>query len=138
MTQAVRPGLMLYGVSPFTGPGPVLDRSAEALDLEPVMTLAARVVATRRVAKGEAVGYGATWRATRATTVATLPLGYADGIPRAASPGGGVVGEGAVIGLVGSYLSNRLALIPTIIDRTPASATKFSITVTGRKPPLTR
>jgi alanine racemase len=76
ITAAVRPGLMLYGVSPFA------DRSAEALDLEPVMTLAAEVVAVRSVRKGQTVGYGGLWRAERDTRVATLPLGYADGIPR--------------------------------------------------------
>jgi len=81
---AVRPGLMLYGVSPFS------DRSAEMLDLEPVMSLAARVVAVRRVSAGTAVGYGGEWRAPRETTIATLPLGYADGVPRA------VLGRGSV------------------------------------------
>jgi len=83
-TTAVRPGLMLYGVSPFA------DRSAESLDLEPVMSLAARVVAIRRVRKGESVGYGGEWRAARDTWIATLPLGYADGVPRS------ILGRGAV------------------------------------------
>jgi alanine racemase len=83
-TQAVRPGLMLYGVSPFA------DQTAEDLDLRPVMSLAARVVAIRSVRRGEGVGYGGEWRAKRKTRVATLPLGYADGIPRS------VVGRGEV------------------------------------------
>lgn len=91
VTQAVRPGIMLFGVSPFVGSGALLARDAQALELEPVMTLAARVVALRRVAKGDPVGYGATWRAPRATTIATLPLGYADGIPRAAATSGAQV-----------------------------------------------
>jgi alanine racemase len=83
-TSAVRPGLMLYGVSPFS------DRSGVELGLRPVMTLAARVVSTRPVARGATVGYGGQWRASRDTRVATLPLGYADGIPRA------VLGRGQV------------------------------------------
>jgi len=83
-TQAVRPGLMLYGVSPFA------DRSAEELGLRPVMSFAARVVAIRSVSRGEGVGYGGEWRAPRDTRVATLPLGYADGIPRSASGRGEV------------------------------------------------
>ncbi len=90
VTRAVRPGLMLYGVSPFP------DRSAESLDLEPVMSLAARVVAVRPVARGEGVGYGGEWRAPFDTRVATLPLGYADGIPRA------LAGRGEI------YLGERL------------------------------
>ncbi len=149
VTQAVRPGLMLFGVSPFVGPpavagleavagpravagpGAVVGRGAEALELEPVMTLAARVVATRRVARGESVGYGATWRAARATTIATLPLGYADGIPRAAASGGGrVFLAGAMRPIVGrasmDYIGVEVADAPvevgdvaTVFGRTP-------------------
>ncbi len=137
VTQAVRPGLMLFGVSPFigleavVGPEAVLGRGAEALELEPVMTLAARVVATRRVARGESVGYGATWRAARATTIATLPLGYADGVPRAAASGGArVFLAGAMRPIVGrasmDYIGVEVADAPvevgdiaTIFGRTP-------------------
>lgn len=72
---AVRPGLALFGVQP------ALSRRAA---LRPVMTLVTRVVHLRAVRAGETVGYGGTWRAERDTRVATLPLGYADGIPRAA------------------------------------------------------
>ena len=70
---AVRPGLMLYGIAPaahLAGDG-----------LRPVMTLETAVAATRRVLAGEGVGYGASWRAPRSGSVATLPMGYADGIP---------------------------------------------------------
>jgi len=69
---AVRPGLMLYGVqpAPHLGPG----------ELAPVMSLRAPVVRIHRVAAGEGVGYGATWRAKSPTRVATLGLGYADGL----------------------------------------------------------
>jgi len=90
VTSAVRPGLMLYGVSPFA------ERTAESLDLDPAMTLAARVVAIRDVAKGEGVGYGADWRATRDTRIATLPLGYADGLPRSLAGRGAVFLAGAM------------------------------------------
>ncbi|MEM7410378.1 MAG: alanine racemase [Myxococcota bacterium] len=70
--DAVRPGLMLYGAQPC------VTRSAT---LRPVMSLRAPVVAVRRVRAGDAVGYGARYRAPRDTTVATLGLGYADGLP---------------------------------------------------------
>jgi len=130
VTQAVRPGLMLFGASPFVGPGAVIGRGAEALELEPVMTLAARVVATRRVAKGEPVGYGATWRAARATTVATLPLGYADGIPRSAAGGAKVFLAGALRPIVGRVSMDyvgvdvgdapvELGQVATVFGRTP-------------------
>ncbi len=73
--HAVRPGLALYGAQPA---------ASRRAALQPVMTLAARVVHARAVRTGETVGYGAAWRAERDTRVATLPLGYADGLPRAA------------------------------------------------------
>lgn len=138
VTQAVRPGLMLYGVSPFAGPGAVLGRSAEALDLEPVMSLAARVVATRRVAKGEAVGYGGTWRAPRATTVATLPLGYADGIPRAIATGGGQVFlAGAMRPIVGRASMDYIG-VEVADDRVEVGdvATVFGRTPEGQRVPV--
>jgi alanine racemase len=134
VTQAVRPGLMLFGSSPFMGPGSVLGRDARALELEPVMTLAARVVATRRVAKGETVGYGGAWRAARATTVVTLPLGYADGIPRAAATGGGkiflagalrpIVGRVSMdyVGVEVGDASVEVGEIATVFGRTPEGA----------------
>lgn len=67
----VRPGLMLYGVPP---PGCTQD-------LRPVMTLRSRVIALRRVAAGETVGYGGRWQAPRETVIATVSAGYADGYP---------------------------------------------------------
>ena len=73
----IRPGIFLYGGSAGgSAPAPV-----------PVATLMARVIAVRAVAAGETVSYGATWRAPRATTVATIALGYADGFLRAARDG---------------------------------------------------
>jgi len=89
---AVRPGLMLYGVRP----APHL-----AGDLAPAMTLSSRVVQVRRVRAGEAVGYGATHRAARDTCVATLPIGYADGVPVSSSNGGRVLLGGRFAPLVG-------------------------------------
>jgi alanine racemase len=68
----IRPGIFLYG-GHAGGRAPL-----------PVATLRARVVAVRRVDAGDPVSYGATWRASRGTTIATLALGYADGFPRAA------------------------------------------------------
>ncbi len=124
MTTAVRPGLMLYGVSPFA------DRSAEALDLEPVMTLAARVVAIRSVSKGETVGYGGEWRADRGTRVATLPLGYADGIPRSLLGRGEVFLAGRMRPIVGRVSMDYIGVdvgdaevevgqLATLFGRTP-------------------
>lgn len=81
--DAVRPGLMLYGVAPAPHQA---DRG-----LRPVMTLATAVAAIRPLQAGDAVGYGGTWRAPRSGWVATLPMGYADGIPWSIGGGGAEV-----------------------------------------------
>ena len=67
----VRPGIFLYG------------GRAGAHEPKPVATLRAKVVSVRKLVAGETVSYGATWRAERPATVATIALGYADGLPRA-------------------------------------------------------
>jgi alanine racemase len=82
---AVRPGLMLFGVQP----APHL-----AAALRPVLTLCTRVVQVHRVRSGEGVGYNARFRAARDTRVATLALGYADGVPVATSGRGAVLIRG--------------------------------------------
>lgn len=73
--SVVRVGIAAYGLPPVAG-GP---------RLTPAMTLTARVAAVRRIEAGAAVSYDSTWRATAATTLALVPLGYADGVPRSAS-----------------------------------------------------
>jgi alanine racemase len=91
-----RPGIFLYGGEARAGgPAP-----------RPVAALRARVVAVRAVAAGESVSYGATWTADRATTIATLGIGYADGLPRASErhrswPARTVELRGRVVPLVG-------------------------------------
>ncbi|MGC0365204.1 alanine racemase [Rhodococcus sp. 27YEA15] len=70
----VRPGIALYGLSPVPELGD--------FGLRPAMTLQARVLLVKKVKAGDGVSYGHTWIAPRDTTVALLPLGYADGLPR--------------------------------------------------------
>jgi len=72
----VRPGLALYGVSPFA------DQTARDLGLHPVMALESRVLTVRHVPKGETVGYGGVWRAPKDSSVAIVAAGYGDGLPR--------------------------------------------------------
>jgi alanine racemase len=72
--NAVRPGLMLYGVAPAP------HQKARA-ELTPVMTLETAIVNLRDVAAGRAVGYGGSWVAKCEGRIATLPIGYADGVP---------------------------------------------------------
>jgi alanine racemase len=84
--EAVRPGLLLYGAQPS---------AARPCALRAVMSLRAPVVAVRRVRRGEAVGYAALYRARADTRIATLALGYADGVPISASGRGSVWLAGA-------------------------------------------
>ena len=78
----VRPGIMLYGSSPF----PAM-QSARDLDLQPVMTLESELIAVRHLMPGDAVGYGSSFIAERAMRVGIVACGYADGYPRHAPTG---------------------------------------------------
>jgi len=102
--SAVRPGLMLYGVEPRPGTG------SRPPPLRPVMTLAARIVQLRDLQPGEAVGYGATWRAPARTRVATLAVGYADGVPWSMANRGEVLLRGRRAPIVGRVSMDLLTV----------------------------
>jgi len=72
----VRPGLMLYGISPFE------DKTAHELGLEPVMKLTSKVIAIQDIKQGDQVGYGGCWQAKQNTRIATVNIGYGDGYSR--------------------------------------------------------
>lgn len=93
--DCVRPGIMLYGSSPL------IDQSAEALDLRAVMELTAPVISRHRVAAGESIGYGACFTADRDLEIAVVGIGYGDGYPRHAPTGTPVVVGGRRCRLVG-------------------------------------
>lgn len=73
----IRPGLMLYGVSPFT------DRTASELGLRPAMTLQSRLVSIQQLKTGDAVGYGGDWVCHQSMPLGVVAIGYGDGFPRA-------------------------------------------------------
>lgn len=122
-----RPGISLYGVSPFA------DRSAEALGLQPVMTLHTEVIAMRALQVGERVGYGATWQAQRPSRIAILAAGYADGLPRHLPSGAPVLvaGERAVV--AGRVSMDMLAVDVTDI---PAAGLGSAAVLWGRGLPV--
>ncbi len=99
-----RPGIMLYGSSPLEGEG------AAALNLKPVMQLNTRVIALQSVAVGDAVGYGGAFVAQRASRIAVLAGGYADGYPRSAKPGTPIWVAGARCPLVGRVSMDKITV----------------------------
>ncbi|MDT0141447.1 alanine racemase [Microbacterium sp. PRC9] len=101
----VRIGIGIYGLSPFD------DRTSADLGLRPAMTLRGAVAAVRRVPAGKGVSYGYDYRAERETTLALVPLGYADGVPRQASGAGPVVIGGRRFTVAG-----RIAMDQFVVD----------------------
>jgi alanine racemase len=90
-----RPGIMLYGSSPFPW------RTASELDLAVTQRFSAPVIAVNEVAVGGDVGYGATWRAPRDSRIGVVAVGYGDGYPRHAPSGTPVAVDGARTEVVG-------------------------------------
>ncbi|HEY5224365.1 MAG TPA: alanine racemase [Microbacteriaceae bacterium] len=103
--NAVRIGIGMYGLSPLEG------RSSADLGLTPAMTLRSRVAGVRRVPVDTGVSYGYTYRTDADTTLALIPLGYADGIPRGASNGGPVQIGGRIF-----QVSGRIAMDQFVVD----------------------
>jgi alanine racemase len=101
----VRLGIGVYGLSPFE------DRTSADLGLRPAMTLRAAVAAVRRVPAGQGVSYGYTYRTDGETTLALVPAGYADGVPRQASNAGPVAIGGRRFRVAG-----RIAMDQFVVD----------------------
>jgi alanine racemase len=100
----VRPGIMLYGATPFP------TRSASSLGLAPVMTLRSRIIGVQAIERGDAVGYGATFRAPRAMRIGVVACGYADGYPRHAPNGTPVLVEGQRVPMAGRASMDMLTV----------------------------
>ncbi len=101
----VRVGIAIYGLSPFA------DESGAELGLRPAMTLRGRLAAVRRVPTGKGVSYDYTYRTAQETTLALVPLGYAEGIPRHASSKAPVWIGGEVF-----RISGRVAMDQFVVD----------------------
>ncbi|MDV5227029.1 alanine racemase [Providencia rettgeri] len=91
----VRPGIIMYGASPQEG------KSAEQFGLQSVMTLKSTLIAVRKHAAGQCVGYGATWCSERDTQLGVVAIGYGDGYPRSAPSGTPVLINGRKVPIVG-------------------------------------
>lgn len=92
--QWIRPGLLLYGVSPML---PAFD----VHNITPVMTLQSSLIATRDIEAGESVGYGGAWTSDVPTTIGVIAIGYGDGYPRHAPNGTPILLNGRRVPLIG-------------------------------------
>ena len=114
----VRPGLMLYGSSPFDEP------QATASRLQPVMTLESKVICVRELPAGEPVGYGARFITPKPMRIGVVAMGYADGYPRQAPTGTPVFVDG-----VRSQLLGRVSMDMLCIDLTDVPQAGLGSTV---------
>jgi alanine racemase len=111
----VRPGLLLYGYAPpASGNAPGL-----VMNTAPALTWKAAIVEVRDVEVGGSVGYGASWRASRATRLAVLAAGYADGVPARLANRGKVIIDGMPVPIVGA-----VSMDLTCVDVTECAWTK--------------
>ena len=100
----VRPGLMLYGVSPLQ------NETAADLGLRPVMSLVSELISVKLLQRGDPVGYGAGWRCPEAMPVGIVAAGYADGYPRHAGSGTPIIINGQRAGIIGNTSMDMLAV----------------------------
>lgn len=125
--DAIRPGIMLYGGSPFD------EREAAEFGLRAAMRLESRLIAVQALAAGDAVGYGSTFRAPRAMRIGVVACGYADGYPRHAPTGTPVDVAGVRTGTVGRVAMDMLTVD---LDPVPEAAVGDPVQLWGDRVPI--
>ncbi len=123
----VRPGLSLYGASPFAM------HSAASLGLKPVMTLHTRLIAVKTLKQGASIGYGARFVCPADMTVGIMAIGYGDGYPRSARDGTPVLVDGVLCPLIG-----RVSMDMAVVDLSlcPHAAIGAKVTLWGEGLPV--
>jgi alanine racemase len=126
-TSWVRPGLMLYGVSPVPG------RTAASFGLKPAMSFETRLIAVRRIGKGQRVGYGGEWQAPGDSVIGVAAAGYADGYPWHVAHATPVLVNGRPATVVG-----RVSMDMISVDLTahPGAAPGDRVVLWGDDPPV--
>jgi len=102
--QWIRPGVMLYGSSPFP------DKTADDLGLKPVMKLVAQLIAIEQLQAGEQVGYGGDWQALKGMKVGTVNIGYGDGYSRQLSNKGKVWVHDQLVDVLGRVSMDMICI----------------------------
>jgi alanine racemase len=118
----VRPGIMLYGGSPFA------DKTAAELGLKPVMTLRSEIIATQTIEPGDIVGYGATFIAQKKMRIGVVACGYADGYPRHA-PGTNNNGTPVIVAGKRTRTIGRVSMDMLMVDLTDMPYAKVGVPV---------
>jgi alanine racemase len=113
----VRIGIALYGLWP--SPQTRIAMNGANFELEPALTFETRLTAARTVEAGTPIGYGCSYHAPKRTRIGVVPLGYADGIPRALSNKGAFVIGGVRVPIVG-----RVCMNMTLVDLGAVPAAK--------------
>ncbi|MGE5524148.1 MAG: alanine racemase [Rhodospirillaceae bacterium] len=124
-----RPGIMLYGVSPFGG------ETGREIGLKPAMTLESRLIAVRELAPGETVGYGAVYTARNRARIGVVACGYADGYPRHAPTGTPVLVAGTPTQTVGRVSMDMLCVDVTGV---PEAGVGAPVVLWGKGNPVER
>ncbi|MGV8843128.1 MAG: alanine racemase [Pseudomonas sp.] len=123
----LRPGILLYGATPFA------DLSARELGLQPAMSLDAQLIGVHEIGAGESVGYGAGWVAARPSRIGTVSCGYADGYPRHAPSGTALLIHGQRVPLAGRVSMDMLTVDLTDL---PAAQRGDSVRLWGAQLPV--
>lgn len=121
----VRPGIMLYGSSPFA------EQDATTLGLKAVMHLQSHLIATHHIASGQSVGYGSRFNTTRPTHLGIVAMGYGDGYPRAVADAYVSI-QGEKVPVLGRVSMDMLAV--DLTDLTQAAAVGSAVTLWGDYP----
>ncbi len=100
----VRPGIMLYGVSPFS------DQMASKWGLQPVMSLHSRLIAVKTLESGETVGYSGSWVCKKSTKIGVVAIGYGDGYPRYTKTGTPLLVNGCKVPLIGKVSMDMITV----------------------------
>lgn len=102
--DAVRPGIMLYGISPFA------NKTSTDLGLLPVMRFVSAVTAVHQIPANAEVGYSGTWKSSKPSTIGIVAVGYGDGYPRHIAPGTPVWVHGAEAVIIGRVSMDMMAI----------------------------
>lgn len=122
----IRAGIATYGIWPSEATRIAV---GSALDLEPALAWTTRIVVVREVEAGRSVGYGCTFVTARPSRIAVLPIGYAEGLPRALSNAGRALARGRRVPFVGRVCMNMSFLDVTDV---PDARTGDAVTLVGR------